>query len=203
MRSDPNNSNPSGEQACFSKNSHVHSSEPNGPPKGLVGPASTVEVKIGGHPSHALWDSGSQVTIVFDSWYSRNLPDVPIHPLAGLSIWGLSSCSYPYKGYIVIDVTFPVTLTGAEETISILALVCPDPQGPTQFPVIIGTNASFFQRLTAYNGTTSGKNSAHSLRIQTPPVHILPQSGQTSAADRPKGKVIWEGPGTFKVPSRG
>lgn len=203
MRSDTTNSNPSGEQACFSKNSHVHSSEPNGLPKGLVGPASTVEVKIGGHPCHALWDSGSQVTIVFDSWYSRNLPDVPIHPLAGLSIWGLSSCSYPYKGYIVIDVTFPETLTGAEETISILALVCPDPQGPTQFPVIIGTNASFFQRLTAYNGATSGKNSAHSLRIQTPPVRILPQSGQTSAADRPEGKVIWEGPGTFKVPSRG
>ncbi len=66
---------------------------------------------------------GSQVTIVFESWYSRNLPDVPVHPLAGLSIWGLSSCSYPYQGYIVIDVTFPVILTGAEETLSILALV--------------------------------------------------------------------------------
>ncbi len=61
MRSGPNRSNPSGEQACFSKNSHVHTSEPNGLPKGLVGPASTVEVKIGGHPCHALWDSGSQV----------------------------------------------------------------------------------------------------------------------------------------------
>ncbi|KAL1265357.1 hypothetical protein QQF64_003384 [Cirrhinus molitorella] len=159
--------------------------------------------QIGGHPCHALWDSGSQVTIVFDFWYSRNLPEVPIHPLAGLSIWGLSSCSYPYKGYIVIDVTFPVTLTGAEETIAILALVCPDPQGPPQFPVIIGTNASFFQRLSAYNGTTNRKNnSAHSLRIQTPPVHLVPQSGQASAADRPEGKVIWEGPGAFKVPSR-
>ncbi len=203
MRSDPNRSNPSGEQACFSKNSHVHTSEPNGLPKGLVGPASTVEVKIGGHPCRALWDSGSQVTIVFESWYSRYLPDVPVHPLAGLSIWGLSSCSYPYQGYIVIDVTFPVILTGAEETLSILALVCSDPQGPTQFPVIIGTNASFFQRLTASNGTTNGRNSAHSLRLQTTPVRLLPPSGHTPAAERPEGKVIWEGPGAFKVPSRG
>ncbi len=73
MRSGPNRSNPSGEQACFSKNSHVHTSEPNGLPKGLVGSASTVEVKIGGHPCHALWDSGSQVTIVFESWY----PSIP------------------------------------------------------------------------------------------------------------------------------
>ncbi len=188
---------------CFSKNSHVHTSEPNGLPKGLVGPASTVEVKTGGHPCHALWDSGSQVTIVFETWYSRNLPDVPVHPLAGLSIWGLSSCSYPYQVYIVIDVTFPVTLTGAEETLSILALVCPDPRGPTQFPVIIGTNGSFFQRLTAYNETTNGRNSAHSLRLQTTPVRLLPPSGHTPVAEQPEGKVIWEGPGTFKVPSRG
>ncbi len=159
----------------------MHTSEPNGLPKGLVGPASTVEVKIGGHPCHALWDSGSQVTIVFESWYSRNLPDVPVHPLAGLSIWGLSSCSYPYQGYIVIDVTFPVILTGAEETLSILALVCPDPQGPTQFPVIIGTNASFFQRLTASNGTTNGRNSAHSLRLQTTPVRFYLQQSDLKA----------------------
>lgn len=142
-------------------------------------------------------DSGSQVTIVFDSWYSRNLPNVPIHPLVGLSIWGLSSSSYPYKGYIVINVSFPVSLTGAEETIAILALVCPDTQGPPQFPVIIGTNASFFQRLTACNGTTNITNSGHSLRIQTQ------QNCQNPAADRPEGQVKWEGPGTFNVPSCG
>lgn len=127
----------------------------------------TIAVKIGGHPCQALWDSGSQVTIVFESWYSRNLPNVPIHPLARFSIWGLSSSNYPYKGYIVTDVSFSVTFTGAEETIAILALVCPDLQGPPQFSVITRINASFFQRLTSCNGATNATNIAQSLRIQT------------------------------------
>jgi len=99
---------------------------------------------MGGHLCQALWDSGFQVIIVFESWYSQNLFNVPIHPLAGLSICGLSTSNYPYKGCIVIDVSFPVTLTGVEETIAILALVCPEPQGPPKFPVIIRPNASFF-----------------------------------------------------------
>ncbi|KAK3558546.1 hypothetical protein QTP86_019012, partial [Hemibagrus guttatus] len=59
-------------------------------PKGLVGPASTVMVKLNGQECQALLDTGSQVTILFDNWFSRNPPDVPIHPLTGLSIWGLS-----------------------------------------------------------------------------------------------------------------
>nr|XP_055033931.1 uncharacterized protein LOC129422186 [Misgurnus anguillicaudatus] len=203
VRNDSNYNNRSGDRACFSKNSHIHTYEPNGLPKGLVGPTSTVNVKICGQSCEALLDSGSQVTLVFDTWYSQNLPDVPIHPLTGLSIWGLGSSSYPYKGYIVVDVSFPVSLTGVEESVSILALVCPDPKGPPQFPVIIGTNASFFQRLTALNKPTSETNTAHTLRIQTHPACHTLQSFKTSDPDLPEGKVKWVGPGTFTVPSRG
>lgn len=106
MRNDPNYNNCSGDRTCFSKNSHIHTYEPNGLPKGLVGPTSMVKVKICGQSCESLLDSGSQVTLVFDScvWYSQNLPDVPIHPLTGLSIWGLGSSSYPYKRYIIVDV---------------------------------------------------------------------------------------------------
>lgn len=193
-KSDPNSH--AEDRACFSKKSQIHSCEPKGLPKGLVGPASTIAVKVGGHPCYALWDSGSQVTIVFDSWYSEHLSNVPILPLSGLSIWGLSSSNYPYKGYIVVDVTFPVALTGAEETVTILALVCPDPKGPQQFPLIIGTNASFFQRMTNGEGTNITR-SAHSLRIQT---HLDTTS---FAVDQPEGQVRWKGPGMLNVPSQG
>ncbi|GAA6112138.1 uncharacterized protein LOC120477845, partial [Tachysurus ichikawai] len=89
------------------------------------------------------------------------------------------------------------------ESVSILALVYPDPKGPPQFPVIIGTNASFFQRLTALTKPTSVTNTAHTLRIQTPPVCHRPQSFKTSDPDQPEGKVKWVGPGNFTVPSRG
>ncbi|RXN37217.1 Retrovirus-related Pol polyprotein from transposon 297 [Labeo rohita] len=174
-------------------------------PKGLVGPASTVDVKLNGHVGQALLHTGSQVTIVFDSWFSRNLSDVPIHPLTGLSIWGLSSSSYPYKKYIVVDVTFPASVTGVEESLSILALVCPDPQGPPQVPVIIGTNASFFKRLAALSQGNKGAHVAHALKIQTQQSAIhLPQRRETKRLpDKPEGKVRWIGPGDCVVPPRG
>ncbi|KAL0198818.1 hypothetical protein M9458_007358, partial [Cirrhinus mrigala] len=192
-------------QACFSKKSQTDVCESRSLPKGLVGPASTVDVKLNGHVCQALLDTGSQVTIVFDSWFSRNLPDVPIHPLTGLSIWGLSSSSYPYKGYIVVDVTFPASVTGVEESLSILALVCPDPQGPPQVPVIIGTNASFFKRLAALSQGNEGAHVAHALKIQTRQSAIhLPQLRETERLpDKPDGKVRWIGPGDCVIPPRG
>ncbi|XP_043079814.1 uncharacterized protein LOC122328173 [Puntigrus tetrazona] len=198
------NSRKAQNQACFSKKSQTDISESSSLPKGLVGPASTVEVKLNGHVCQALLDTGSQVTIVFDSWFSRNLADVPIHPLTGLSIWGLSSSNYPYKGYIVVDVTFPVSVTGVEESLSILALVCPDPQGPPQVPVIIGTNASFFKRLTAFSHDTEGSSAAHVLRIQSkhPAIHLTRKQETKTPLDKPEGKVCWTGPGNCVVPSR-
>ncbi|XP_043072489.1 paraneoplastic antigen Ma2-like [Puntigrus tetrazona] len=44
---------------CFSKTSHIESLEPGRLPKGLVGPSSTFDVKVNGHPCVALLDSGS------------------------------------------------------------------------------------------------------------------------------------------------
>jgi len=45
---------------------------------------------------------------------------------------------------VLVEVSFPASVMGVEETVSILALVCPEPEGPKQVPAIIGTNASFF-----------------------------------------------------------
>ncbi|KAA0724940.1 Retrovirus-related Pol polyprotein from transposon 412 [Triplophysa tibetana] len=193
------------DQVCFSKRSQTEVNESSGLPKGLVGPASTIEVKLNGCGCKALLDSGSQVTIVFEDWYSKNLPDVPIHPLTGLSIWGLSSSSYPYKGYVVVDVTFPASVIGVEESLSILALVCPEPQGPTQLPVIIGTNASFFTRLAALSREFDGSGVAHALRIQTCDSEIcIPQiPGNKTLPDTSEGNIKWMGPGDCVIPSRG
>lgn len=97
-----NPKNPGVEKSeCFSKNSHMEFSEPSRLPKGLVGPSSTFDVKVNGHSCIALLDSGSQVTIVFEKWYLAYLPQVPLQSIDGLAIWGLSSSSYPYRGYIV------------------------------------------------------------------------------------------------------
>nr|XP_020443948.1 uncharacterized protein LOC109952966 isoform X2 [Monopterus albus] len=191
-------------QACFSKKSQVDINEFSSLPKGLVGPASTVKVKLNGLECTALLDTGSQVTIVFDIWFSKNLPNVQVHPLTGLSIWGLSSSSYPYKGYIVVDVTFPAAVTGAEESISILALIFPDPEGPPQVPVIIGTNASFFQRLAMLSQETEEVGVARVLRIQTqtPAKQLLKKGEAKGLTDKPEGQVRWRGPGACVVPPK-
>lgn len=200
----PNDTSKAVKPDCFSKKSQIDALETACLPKGLVGPTSTVSLKLNGQPCRALLDSGSQVTIVFDSWYSKHLLDVPIRPLHGLSIWGLSSSNYPYKGYIVVDASFPTCGTKVEETISILALVCPEPQGPQSVPVIFGTNASFFTRLAALTEETGSSNVAHSFRISLPYQELCcPQKPKPKeSADCSQGRVKWVGPGSLIVPSK-
>lgn len=60
-------------------------------PAGLVGPVSTVTLKVNGQPCTALLDSGSQVTIIFEKCYQKHLSHIPIHPVSGLAIWGLTT----------------------------------------------------------------------------------------------------------------
>ncbi|KAI7790434.1 hypothetical protein IRJ41_006419, partial [Triplophysa rosa] len=177
---------------CFSKSSQIEVPGSSILPTGLVGPSSTVEVKVNGKSCVALLDSGSQVTIVFEKWYLRHLSQVPLKHLDGLAIWGLSSSSYPYRGYIVVDMEFPQALTGSSETVTVLALVCPDSTGPDQVPVIIGTNASFFQRLTDIGVGISGTKTPQVMRIQSQLVtgRVFPAK-EVNLPDKPVGEVKW------------
>ncbi|KAK0137368.1 hypothetical protein N1851_026432 [Merluccius polli] len=88
-------------------------------------PPSVVPLRVNGHQCDAVLDSGSQVTIIFETWYKQHLSDVLIHPVSGLAIWGLSETSYPYLGYVVVEVEFPERVSGSKESISVLALICP------------------------------------------------------------------------------
>lgn len=187
---------------CSFDQSSTGNLEANALPRGLVGPVTTILVEVNGCPCNALLDSGSQVTIVFENWYSTYLSQVPIQPLAGLYIWGLSESSYPYKGYIVVDCLFPATLTGEAENVSILALVCPEPQGTV--PVIIGTNANFFQRLTTCSPYSCTSNQAYSLRIQSEvlKLHALQNKRKVESFGSVEGQILWTGAGGLIIPSR-
>ena len=169
-------------------------------PHGLIGPSSIVPVKINGQHCDALLDSGSQVTIIFETWYKRHLYDVPIKPVSGLAIWGLSDTSYPYLGYVVVEMEFPAKVTGSKETLSVLALICPSPQSSEKTSVILGTNANLFQRLSRLCKETTGVDLAQTLGIKAknPIVHTVQPT--TEGAEDEVGYVRWMGPGSLTLP---
>lgn len=191
---------PSLDKVYLSNKSAVTSLGGPGIPKGLIGPTSVVHLRINGRQCDAVLDSGSQVTIIFETWYKQHLSDVPIHPVSGLSVWGLSDTSYPYLGYAIVDIEFPKSVTVSPESISVLALICPGPRTPDQIPVILGTNASLFKRLAHLCRETAGVNIAEVLGISTDEQvqDIAPLTGE---GDEGIGCVQWMGPGPLTLPA--
>lgn len=54
-------------------------------PEGLVGPSSVVSVQVEGIYAKALLDSGSQVTLLYRSFYDKYLKHLPLTPIECLS----------------------------------------------------------------------------------------------------------------------
>lgn len=135
-------------------------------PEGLVGPAPHVPACINDQPCTVLLDSGSQVSIIFEKWYNRYLSDVPLQPLSGLVVWGLSEQSYPYRGYVSVMLRFPKTVAGVEKEIPIIALVCPEAElDQRSVPVIVGTNANIFRTLAQWCREIRGESYLQTLTI--------------------------------------
>lgn len=185
---------------CSVKKSEVTSVGGGTIPKGLIGPPSIVPVKVNGNQCDSILDSGSQVTIIFEDWYKQHLSDVPILPVSGLAIWGLSDTSYPYLGYILVEIEFPECVAGAKESLSVLALVCPGPRSPDQIPVVLGTNASLFKRLAQLCREAAGVDIAQTLGIR-PEKPVV--SGVQPISEEDLGYVKWMGPGPLSVPAGG
>lgn len=61
-----------------------------GLPVELCGPKSEVGVTIEGIECTAVLDSGSQVTVIFKSFYWQHLTHLPLQPLTRLAVWGLA-----------------------------------------------------------------------------------------------------------------
>ncbi len=58
---------------CSVRRGAVDSCKPNSVPEGLVGPSPFANVTIEDQPCKALFDSGTRVTIVFESWYKQHI----------------------------------------------------------------------------------------------------------------------------------
>lgn len=192
---------------CDVKKSAVNLQESATIPEGLVGPPSIVQLKVGGQPCTALLDSGSQVTIIFEPWYREYLSDIPIQPVSGLALWGLSesNASYPYLGYIVVELEYPAEVVGTNRIIPVLALICPSSRATDQTPVIVGTNASHVRRLVK-QCRESGIDVTQTLGVQAHTAEDLAALGEAEVleeGDDDVGCVRWQGPGPLTLPPGG
>ncbi|KAL7857415.1 hypothetical protein SRHO_G00163140 [Serrasalmus rhombeus] len=83
---------------------------------------------------------------------------------------------------------------------TVLALVCPDPQGPDQVPVIIGTNARAFSHEPYTKTVLSSSNHTQTWRVCTGPLERGVTSMVPVVTDDSVGAVKWEGPGPLTLP---
>ncbi|KAJ4941533.1 hypothetical protein JOQ06_011412 [Pogonophryne albipinna] len=197
---------PKDNTSCTVRKSAVDMLDSCGITEGLIGPPSLEPVKVNGHLCDALLDIGSRVSIIFESWYRRYLSDTQIHPVKKLDIWGFGDSSYPYLGYVVVDLEFPKKVAGTPTVMSALALICPDPPGPDQTPVLIGTNtkASLAKRLAQLCEDTTGVFVALTFGIRntcTEKEKEIRTTELKGEEDDEVGCVKWEGPGPLTLPA--
>uniref|UniRef100_A0A8C5QC51 Gypsy retrotransposon integrase-like protein 1 n=1 Tax=Leptobrachium leishanense TaxID=445787 RepID=A0A8C5QC51_9ANUR len=104
-----------------------------------VGPKSLVSLMIEGINASALLDTGSQVTIVFRSFYEEHLSHLTMLPADDVKLWGLGSQTYPVEGVIKVKILIPQLDTRNQRPMNVEALVCPNLNRPG-VPIILGTN---------------------------------------------------------------
>lgn len=153
-----------------------------------------------------LFDSGSQATIIFESWYDKHLSHIPLQSVTDLAIWGLSESdnSYPYRGYLQVELEFPENTKGKVETVPVLALVCPDSHSADNIPILIGTNVSKFRPFSATHEMNTSDN-IQSMRVcadqqKSPPLPVA-EPVKIAPADSPAAEVKWFGPGPLVIPA--
>lgn len=176
-------------------------------PEGLIGPSSTISIKVEGINCTALLDGGSQVTIVFQRWYEKHLSHIPLNPCSGLAVWGLSESanSYPYRGYIQVELEFPSEMPGSAGSIPVLALVCPDLRDSENLGILIGTNVPQARPFLSSQKAIK-TDTVRALRVNTVNQSITPSTDAPSKArfgNTPVAEVRWPGPGPLVVPAGG
>ncbi|CAM4573172.1 unnamed protein product [Caretta caretta] len=177
---------------------------PAGIPAGLIGPRAEVKVRIEGVECKAVLDTGSQVTIIFQSFYQQMLRHLPIQPLTGLGLCGLSMDEYPYQGYVIVHLEFPEEVAGVREEVDTAALICPDPKGTSDVSVLIGTNSSLFKVLADYCRRRAGDQYLNTLMIHTlcAEAYRKIESAKRDTSELPLGALKYAGTTPLVVPAR-
>ena len=71
-----------------------------------------------------LLDSGSQVTLIYESFFQRL--GRTLHPLEDLVLWHGGGGQIPYLGWTDVDIGLDAEFCGTSQSSAVLALVVPD-----------------------------------------------------------------------------
>ena len=107
----------------------------------VVGPCCEATVSINGVSANGLIDSGSQVTVVAESFYRSHLSHLSLGQLTpAIEIVGAGGQAVPYLGIVGLKLSLPKGVGGTADAVDTYVVVCPDTKLSTRAPVIVGTN---------------------------------------------------------------
>ncbi len=167
-----------------------------------MGPSSVLPIQVEGIYAKALLDSGSQVTLLYRSFYEKYLKHLPLIPIENLEIWGLSMQRYPYDGCLSLRLEFPGSVAGVAESIDALVLVCPDPLMKGDVNILVGTNTSVVRKLVEACKEKVGDDFLRTLTVH-PEIrnaydHVI--AVEKSDNDDRRGSVWYFNPKPLKLP---
>ncbi len=167
-----------------------------------MGPSSVLPIQVDGIYAKALLDSGSQVTLLYRSFYEKYLKHLPLIPIENLEIWGLSMQRYPYDGCLSLRLEFPGSVAGVAESIDALVLVCPDPLMKGDVNILVGTNTSVVRKLVEACKEKVGDDFLRTLTVH-PEIrnaydHVI--AVEKSDNDDRRGSVWYFNPKPLKLP---
>lgn len=125
--------------------SEFENQSPKGPAdlSHLVGEANKCNAFVDGHRCTALLDTGSQVTSISESFFTKNLSDRSIQPVDQLlTVVGAGGQNVPFLGYIEVELRFSKEESGVENGYKTFALVVPDTGYNRRVPLVVGTNVT-------------------------------------------------------------
>lgn len=136
--------NSSGSEVVLSHSvvlAEIHS--PNSEPlefQALVGPSTEAPIKIDSRDTTCLIDSGSQVSTISESFFSKYVTDDLYDLPHDFKLLGAGDNEIPYLGYTRASVFVPSEFVGVGETVESIFLVCPDTKFSSRVPILLGTN---------------------------------------------------------------
>ncbi|XP_041419675.1 uncharacterized protein LOC121393898 [Xenopus laevis] len=107
-----------------------------------VGRRCTFELVVNDVPATALFDTGSQLTIIHRPFYQRYLSHLPLQPVGAMPVFGVGQRPTYMDGSVNVLLHIPGVMGERDEPVSVTAYVDLPSGGRETTPVILGSNVN-------------------------------------------------------------